>query len=222
MAGRLLASVSHELNNPLQAIQNALFLLKDEEVLSTQGQQDLKIVLSEAERMATLLERLRTTYQPAPAEDFQLVQINNIIEDVHALVSTHLRHANITFEFNSDKNLPSCPGLGDQLKQVILNLFMNAVDAMADGGRLITSTTWLKAQKEILITVTDTGTGIDKSVFPNIFEAFVTMKKKGTGLGLAISYEIVLKHRGRIQAENNPEGGATFSIWLPVEAGGLQ
>jgi PAS domain S-box-containing protein len=222
VAGRLLASVSHELNNPLQAIQNALFLLQDEGALSTQGQQDMKIVLSETERMATLLERLRTSYQPVHAEDFQPVEINSIIEDVHALVATHLRHAEISYEFQADPELPSINGLRDQLKQVFLNLFMNAVDAMADGGRLSVSTDWLADKKQVLITVGDTGTGIDESLLPDIFDAFITNKEKGTGLGLAISYEIVLKHNGVIKAENKPEGGGKFSIWLPAENGDKQ
>jgi signal transduction histidine kinase len=222
VAGRLLASVSHELNNPLQAIQNTLFLLQNEGKLSKQGQQDLKTVLSETERMATLIERLRTTYQPARAEDFKPVQINSIIEDVQTLIATHLRHAKISFEFHSIPELPAIPGLENQLKQVMLNMFMNAVDAMVDGGRLIVSTDRLLESKEILITVTDTGAGIDESVLPYIFEAFTTNKEKGTGLGLAISYEIVLKHHGRIQAKNNPQGGATFSIWLPVDNGDAQ
>jgi two-component system sporulation sensor kinase A len=222
VAGRLLASVSHELNNPLQAIQNALFLLQDEGALSTQGQQDMKIVLSETERMATLLERLRTSYQPVHAEDLQPVEINSIIEDVHALVATHLRHAEISYEFQADPELPSINGLRDQLKQVFLNLFMNAVDAMADGGRLSVSTDWLADKKQVLITVGDTGTGIDESLLPDIFDAFITNKEKGTGLGLAISYEIVLKHNGVIKAENKPEGGGKFSIWLPAENGDKQ
>jgi PAS domain S-box-containing protein len=219
VAGRLLASVSHELNNPLQAIQNALFLLKDESELSTQGQQDMKIILAETERMATLLDRLRTSYQPAHAEDFQPVQINAIIEDVQALLATHLRHANISFDFHSEPDLPSITGLGNQLKQVFINLFMNAVDAMTDGGCLTITTRWLAKRREILVIVADTGKGIDESLLPDIFEAFITNKDKGTGLGLAISYEIILKHHGRIQAENNPDGGAIFSIWLPLENG---
>ncbi len=221
-AGRLLASVSHELNNPLQAIQNALFLLKDEKGISALGQQDLRIVLSEAERMASLLERLRNTYQPLGAEEFQPVQMNDIIEDVRVLVATHLRHASISFEFHSDPELPAIPGLGNQIKQVLLNLFMNAVDAMPGGGRLVASTACLAERQEILITISDTGTGIDESILPNLFEAFITNKDKGTGLGLAISYEIIQKHRGRIRAENMPEGGARFSIWLPVGNGASQ
>jgi signal transduction histidine kinase len=104
----------------------------------------------------------------------------------------------------------------------MLNLFMNAVDAMPGGGRLIASTNWLAEHSEILVTVADTGTGIAESVLPNLFEAFITNKDRGTGLGLAISYEIILKHRGHIRAENLPEGGARFSIWLPAENGTVQ
>ncbi|MCJ7435551.1 MAG: GAF domain-containing protein, partial [Anaerolineales bacterium] len=128
--GRLLASVSHELNNPLQAIQNALFLLRDEKGISAQGKQDLEIVLSEAERMSELIGRLRATYRVTQMEDFQPAQINNIIEDVYALIATHLRHNEISFEFHPDSELPMIPVLTDQIRQVLLNLLMNAVEAM--------------------------------------------------------------------------------------------
>ncbi len=215
--GRLLASVSHELNNPLQAIQNALFLLKAEQALSLQGRQDLEIVLSETERMATLIERLRATYRPIQAEDFNPVQINNIVEDVYALVATHLKHNNISFEFYPDPALPLIPGLADQIHQVILNLFLNAVDAMKTGGRLSVSTSYLEDNGEVYLSVSDNGTGIDASILPNIFDAFITNKDTGTGLGLTITYDIILKHQGRITGENNPNGGATFNLWLPVK-----
>lgn len=214
--GRLLASVSHELNNPLQAIQNALFLLKAEQNLSLQGRQDLDIVLSEAERMAAMIERLRATYRPIQAEDFTPVQINNVVEDIYALISTHLRHNNISFEFHPDPALPSIPALGDQIRQVILNLLMNAVESVVDSGRLNVSTKYIKSNSEVFLSISDNGDGIDPSILPNIFEAFITNKERGTGLGLTISYDIILKHHGRITAENNPAGGATFNVWLPT------
>jgi len=220
VAGRLLASVSHELNNPLQAIQNALFLLKEEQGISTQGKQDLEIVLSETERMASMLQRLRTSYQSVSFEDFKPVQINEVIEDVCALVATHLRHSQISFEFHSDPELPPIPGLDGQLRQVILNLFMNAVDAMADGGHLSIVTQFLPNSREMLLSVSDTGPGIEENIMPNIFDAFVTNKERGTGLGLTISHEIILKHHGRIEAKNNSVHGATIGIWLPVDPRG--
>jgi signal transduction histidine kinase len=213
--GRLLASVSHELNNPLQAIQNALFLLREETGISAQGKQDLDIVLSESERMSALINRLRANYRSPQAEDFQPTQINTIIEDVYALIATHLRHNEIAFEFQPDPELPEIPGLADQIRQVLLNLLMNAVEAMTTGGRLIVSTQHLAESHEMLIKVSDTGAGIHPAILPNIFDAFVTNKEHGTGLGLTITYDIITKHRGHIQAENNPHGGATFSVWLP-------
>ncbi|MBN2085804.1 MAG: GAF domain-containing protein [Anaerolineales bacterium] len=216
VTGRLMASVSHELNNPLQAIQNALFLLKDEKTLSAQAKQDLAIVLSETERMAAMLERLRTTYKAVRAEDFRPVRINALIEDVHALLNTHLRHAGISFEFHPDPALPPVSGLSDQLRQVILNLFMNAADAMPDGGRLAVSTSARKKEKEILISVSDTGRGIDPAILPHLFETFISGKENGTGLGLAICQEIVFNHHGRIQGENQAQGGALFRVWLPA------
>ncbi len=217
--GRLLASVSHELNNPLQAIQNALFLLREEQGISSQGRQDLDIVLSESERMAALIARLRATYRPIQAEDFHQMQLNDVIEDVYALIATHLRHYEISFEFFPDPYLPVIPALPDQIRQVVLNLLMNAVEAMPDGGRLTVSTELQVDNAEVLLRVSDSGMGIDPTIMQNIFEAFVTNKERGTGLGLTIVYDIVNRHRGRIQAWNNPECGATFSVWLPVGAG---
>jgi len=215
--GRLLASVSHELNNPLQAIQNALFLLKEEKGMSQQGLNDLEIVLAESERMASLIERLRETYRPPQVEDLQPAQINNIIEDVYALLATHLRKNNVAFEFHPDPEIPTIMALQGQIRQVTLNLLMNAVEAMPDGGNLMVSTMHLKETHEVLLAVSDTGSGIAPSILPNIFDPFVTNKKRGTGIGLTISHDIVIKHRGRITAENNPDAGATFKVWLPID-----
>ncbi len=220
LMGRLLATVSHELNNPLQAIQNALFLLKKEENnISSQGRQDLDIVLAESERMAGMIERLRDTYRPTQADDFQPTQLNSIVNDVYALVSTHLRHKQITFEFSPDPELPAISALSDQIRQVVLNLFMNASEAMTNGGTITVCTEFLKDTGEIMFTISDTGAGIPQNILPTIFEAFVTDKPSGTGLGLTITYDIVRKHHGRITAENSREKGAVFKIWLPVTSG---
>ena len=216
LVGRLLASVSHELNNPLQAIQNALFLLKEESGLSSQGSQDLDIVLSETERMAALIERLRTAYRPVRGKDFQPVQLNNLIEDVFALIGTHMRHKSILFEFIPDPDLHPVSGISDQLRQVVLNLFLNAVEVMKPGGRLTVQTRNMIEKREVLFTVKDTGPGIDEEILPRIFDAFITNKHTGTGLGLTITHDILEQHHGRINAENDPQGGAVFHVWLPM------
>jgi PAS domain S-box-containing protein len=217
VAGRLLASVSHELNNPLQAIHNALFLIKDETNLSDQGRQDVDIILSETERMAALIERLRLLYKPVREKDFQLVELNNLVEDIYTLITTHLRQKEISFEFDPDPDLPGILGIPDQLKQVLLNLFLNAAEAMPLKGHLVVQTETLSAENEVMITVKDTGPGIDPELLPNIFTPFITNKDTGTGLGLAISHDIIQQHLGHIEANNDPQGGAVFRIWLPVQ-----
>jgi signal transduction histidine kinase len=216
LVGRLLASVSHELNNPLQAIQNALFLLKEESTLSPQGRQDLGIVLSEAERMAALIERLRSAYRPIRDKDFQPLQLNYLIEDVYALIGTHMRHKDIAFVFIPDPDLKSVSGISDQLRQVVLNLFLNAVEVMKPGGRLTVQTQNLLEENEVVFSVKDTGPGIDVDILPRIFDAFITSKHTGTGLGLTITHDILQQHSGRITAENDPQGGAIFRVWLPM------
>jgi signal transduction histidine kinase len=126
-----------------------------------------------------------------------------------------MRHKNITFEFIPDLELPVVPGIPDQIRQIVLNLFMNAVEAMQTGGHLTVYTRRLPEQDRILFSVTDTGPGIDPEILPHIFEPFMTNKENGTGLGLTITADIIRRHNGDIQAENNPEGGATFRVWLP-------
>ena len=223
LVGRLLASVSHELNNPLQAIQNALFLLKEEKNLSEQARQDLDIILAEAERMAALIERLRSAYRPVRIKDFRPVELNSLIEDVHMLIATHMRQKQIAFEFIPDPDLPNVSGLQDQIRQVVLNLFFNAIEVMKPGGRLTVQTRGLLRQNEVLFSVKDTGPGIDPEILPHIFEPFITSKHTGTGLGLTITHDIIEQHHGRIEARNEPDGhgGAVFNIWLPTyEEGG--
>jgi signal transduction histidine kinase len=216
VAGRLLASVSHELNNPLQAIQNALYLIKAEEKLSEQGLQDLDIILSETERMTSLIGRLRTTYRATQVVDYKATKLNDVIEDIFALTSTHMRHKSITFQFQPDENLPEVQVIPDQIRQVTLNLFMNAIEAMDKGGCFTVCTQALPEQNQVLLTFSDTGPGINPQILPQIFEPFVTNKDTGTGLGLTITRDIIAQHRGEIRAENNAGAGATFKVWLPV------
>jgi signal transduction histidine kinase len=139
------------------------------------------------------------------------------LEDIHSLIATHMRHKQIAFEFIPDPLLPEVPGISDQIRQVALNLFLNAVEIMRPGGRLTVQTCNLREQKEVLLLVRDTGPGIDTEILPKIFEPFITSKHTGTGLGLTITRDIIEQHHGRVTAENHPEGGAIFRVWLPTE-----
>jgi two-component system NtrC family sensor kinase len=165
VTGQLLASVSHELNNPLQAIETALFLLREQKNLSQQMDQELGIILSETERMTTI---------------------------------------------------PVIACNPDQMRQVMLNLFMNAVEAMPDGGALTVQTCFQPEPGRVIISVADTGTGFAPDIQPHLFEPFFTSKPNGSGLGLSITHDIVLQHQGEIRAVNNAERGATLTVWLPI------
>jgi signal transduction histidine kinase len=214
LMGKLLASVSHELNNPLQTIQNAMFLIRDDLQRANIHLEEMDIIASEIDRMATLLERLRSTYRPLHTADFEPVQINHIIEDTIKLLSTYLRHKDISVEFLPHPALPPVTGLANHLRQVMLNLFINAAEAMPGGGHFCVETG--AADSDVHFSITDGGPGIEEELLPRIFDPFVTNKKTGTGLGLTITHEIVDQHQGRIVAENVPSGGARFTVWLPI------
>jgi signal transduction histidine kinase len=214
--GRIVASVAHELNNPLQAIQNALYLVKMEEKLSPQAQEDIRTMLAETERMTNLIARLREIYRPVVSEDFQPGSINSLVLEVQTLLNTHLRHNKINFVFTPDENLPSIPMIRDQIKQVVLNINLNAIEAMPDGGKLSVKTAYHPKGNEVYLQVSDTGTSINPHILPYIFDPFVTTKEGGTGLGLAITYDIIQRHNGRIEVESQAGMGTKIKIWLPV------
>lgn len=214
--GRIVASVAHELNNPLQAIQNALYLIDIEENLSPQAREDLQTVLTEANRMAELIARLRETYRPAVSEEFQLISINSIVLDVHKLLATHLRHNHIEFQFYPDENIPLVPVIKDQIKQVVLNICLNAIEAMQHGGQITVRSDNQWDGRSVTLSISDTGPSIKPEILPYIYDPFVTTKDGGTGLGLAITYDIVQRHQGKIEVESEPPSGTTFRISLPL------
>ena len=216
--GRLVASVAHELNNPLQTIQNALYLVKQESSLSAQAREDLQVALSEADRMAGLIHRLRETYRPAASEEFKDVSLNVLVEEVEKLIAVHLRQSRVAWAFDADLTLPSVLGLRDQLKQAVLNLCLNAVEAMPQGGALTVRTDRAPETGGVWLTVADIGPGIEADALPNIFDPFFTTKSTGTGLGLAITHDIIRRHNGHIEVESVVGRGTAFRVWLPAQS----
>jgi len=215
--GRMVASIAHELNNPIQAIQNALYLIKMEEKLSSQARDDLQTILDETDRMTNLIARLRETYCPITSEQFGPESINDLVEEVQKLLGTHLRHNDVSFEYIPDKNIPIIYMIRDQIKQVLLNISLNAVEAMPEGGTVSVKTVTQSDPDGVVVTIADNGQSISPTLLPYIFDPFVTTKEGGTGLGLAITYDIVQRHNGQISVENLPKNGAIFRVWLPTE-----
>jgi signal transduction histidine kinase len=214
--GKMIASVAHELNNPLQAIHNALYLLMLDENQDEQAREDIQVALVEAERMGDLIARLRTVYRPVSSDELVPANLNPLVDEVYRLVATHLRHSNIFYDFQPDATLPNASIVPAYIKQVILNLFMNAVEAMPSGGALKVQTGAGSDNREVFLRIADTGHGIPAQILPAIFEPFVTTKESGTGLGLTITHDIVAQHGGRIDVSSEIDHGTEFVVWLPA------
>ena len=136
------------------------------------------------------------------------------------LVEKQFSKSGVQIQLQLDPNLPECVFDGNQLKQVWLNLLMNARQAMPGGGQITIGTQNLapEPQRAVQVTIADTGTGIDPQVMPRIFDPFFTTKQtgEGTGLGLSVSFGIIQEHQGEIHVESSPGQGARFLITLPV------
>ncbi len=213
--GRLAGSLAHEINNPLQAIMLHLQLLAEDDLPATAALQ-LAIVRQEFDRIAGIVGRL-LDFQRPQAERKQTVHLPLVLEDVLLLAGKQLQRAGIEIMVQIQPDLPPLPAVENQLKQVFLNLLLNGIQAMPDGGCLEIE---LRQESDsLIITFTDEGDGLPAAATSQMFEPFFTTKTTGSGLGLAISHEIVANHGGTLTAVNQPNGGAQFRVRLPVAGG---
>ncbi len=222
--GRLAASIAHEINNPLEAIKNSLYLLSTKFEGDPEDRRFLEIANRETERVSAIIQQMLGFYRPSLA--LAPVSVNAIIEDILALMEKQLQKQRIHVARHLGAGLPMVMGHGDQLKQVFLNMVLNNQDAMPRGGTL-TIRTYVADEEEdpvderkmVNVEFSDTGTGIAPEILPHIFEPFFTTKaEKGTGLGLWVSFGIIQSHNGHISVKSRPDRGVTFSISLPVAA----
>ncbi len=218
--GELAASVAHEINNPLYAARNSLYLVEQDIPPDTPQRHFLTIAQNELGRIARIITRMRDFYRPA-RDELEPTEVNDLLAETIELVQTHLRHGQVTVTVDFCSNLPRLIAHPDQLRQVFLNLMLNACDAMPNGGQLHIATELFhndeSGTQQIVISVRDTGVGINPEHMPHLFEPFYTTKPQGTGLGLAISAHIVTQHGGHIQVESAPGAGSTFTVLLPVD-----
>ncbi len=213
IAGRLTASIAHEINNPLQSVRNCLHLAGRKELSLEEQGNYLVLAQSELERLMKTVQRMLDYYRPA-ALDRQRVDINDLIQRVLALLERQLLEANITVQAKLSPRLKAVFVVGDQIQQVLLNLILNSIQAMTEGGNLLIETVQRKTGTEI--TVEDTGPGVPEEDRDHIFEPFVSTKQDGTGLGLAVSYGIISAHGGSLELVPVRGRGAIFRITLPV------
>jgi signal transduction histidine kinase len=230
--GRLIASISHEINNPLQAVQGCVTLIREglEEELprlggveATAWLRDLDVASIELQRITAIVLRLRDFYRPS-RPGFQPTDVWATIESVLALATKQLQHSEITIEQPPRAEPPVIITTNaDQLKQILLNLVLNAIDAMPGGGRLRVAIqpdivpVNNQLRPAVRIDFADTGHGISPGDLTRIFEPFFTTKDSGSGLGLSISYELVKALGGDLSVVSEAGVGATFTIRLPFE-----
>ncbi|WP_170319973.1 ATP-binding protein [Polyangium spumosum] len=224
----LATSIAHELNQPLAAIlsnaQAARRLLQRSPPDVSEALLALGDIVEDDRRAGTIIQRMRAMLKKgAPRAD--ALDLNELAREVARLVGNDALLRGATLRLDLGPRLPRVRGDGIQLQQVLLNLVVNGLDAVADrpaGGRLVVVRTRSDGKDRVSLSVEDAGKGIAQEDLERIFEAFFTTKAEGLGVGLAISRSIVEAHGGRLWAENNPGEGATFRCTLPIaEEGGV-
>ena len=225
MLGELSGSLAHELNLPLTAIlsnaQAAQRLLANGETDLAEVRQILNDIASEDKRAAEVIRRLRLLLKKGEVQ-WQSVSINEVVHDVLELMRSDLINQKVTVDCELPQNLPIVTGDPVQLQQVLLNLVVNACDAMANLAiperRILICAGIEDGSSAVSVSVIDRGDGIPEEKLEQIFEPFFSTKAKGMGLGLSVCRTIITAHRGKLWARNNPDRGATFHFSLPVSA----
>jgi signal transduction histidine kinase len=211
VAGRLAASVAHEINTPLQTVQTSLELMRslppdEHDVL-------LGDALEEIQRVGRIVRQLLDLYRPTSEGE---VDLSAVVERVLLLLGKRIQDQQIEVKRHALTALP-VHGRADELTQVVINLVVNALDAMPSGGVLsFQILPHDQAPSSILLEVADTGAGVPLDLRERIFDPFVTTKSEGTGLGLAISRQIVERHGGKLTLAPPQPLGSTFVVVLPV------
>jgi two-component system NtrC family sensor kinase len=212
--GQLAAAIAHEINNPLYAARNCLHLLEEDLPAELRESPYLGIARDQLGRIAGIIERMRDFYRPTRGE-LAPADLNRLLEGTLALAGLNMRHATIEVIFAPDPDLPEVHCNNDQLRQVFLNLILNAIDVMPQRGTLTVRT--IAGPTVAVIEVQDTGPGIPEDIRARLFEPFFTTKPTGTGLGLSISAHIVTQHGGQIEVESVEGQGSTFRVALPYQ-----
>jgi len=219
--GEMAASLAHEVKQPISAaVMNAevcLELLQREQPYVPDLTDATSAMLRSAKRAADIIDSVRSlTRRGTPKRE--VVIVNDVIREIDALLQNQARQYSVDVHLQLKENVPCVVGDRVQLQQVVMNLMLNAIEAINDAGGELVVKSELTDAEYVLISVSDTGVGLPKENEGHIFEAFFTTKSQGSGMGLAISRSIVESHGGRLWATGNPGRGATFYVQLPRQA----
>lgn len=212
--GQIASGIAHEIGNPLSSISSVVQMLKRAHSPALKTEQ-LDLIETHIQRISAIVRQLVTLARPAPAK-WDLVDLGQVLDEAIRLIRFDRRARNVEITLDRPSTLPRSHGIANELQQVFINLALNALDAMPDGGKLALRA--VNRGRHLVLHVEDTGSGILPEVGRRVFEPFFTTKEpgSGTGLGLAVSYGIVQKHGGTIGFESVPGNGTTFTVQLPI------
>jgi two-component system, NtrC family, sensor kinase len=225
--GQLAAGIAHELNNPLTGVLTFTHLLRKKMPEGSQDAEDLDLVIRETKRCASIIRRLLDFAREKTPEK-ALVNLNGLIEETVRFVERSAALQQIEIAMDLDPDLPPLFVDADLIKQVLMNILVNAQQAIEERGKIVVEScvkrrrltgTTMEAAPVVEIAIGDNGCGIPKANLQRIFDPFFTSKEvgKGTGLGLSVSYGIVRSHGGEIDVESTEGEGTTFRIYLPAK-----
>lgn len=217
--GRLASGVSHEIRNPLSSIKGFATYFKERYQDKPEDQHISNLMIQEVDRLNRVVGQLHEFARPITISP-QKIQIKTFINDAITLIERQAAAANINIQTQFDQKIDVVDIDPDRMNQVLLNLFLNAIEAMADGGGLVVELTFIPEKNGFQIRISDTGTGISKNDLTHIFDPYFTTKASGTGLGLAIVHNIIEAHKGEINVTSQLDKGTAFTIFLPCSKPG--
>ena len=212
-AGRLTASIAHEVNNPLQSVQNCLHLAGREDMPAEKRKEYFDLARTELERLMKTMQRMLDFYRPGSTK-MEQVDVLELLRHVISLTSQQMGQRHIEMSTDLPDSLPLIFAVNSQIQQIFFNLMLNAFDVMPGGGNLYIRAKGLENGVEIEFE--DSGPGIPEELRNNIFEPFFSTKDGGTGLGLTVSYNIVTAHGGTLDIVKGNGEGACFRLFLPM------
>ncbi len=210
--GQMASKVAHEIRNPLASIGGFARLLSKLNP-TMENRKYLDIISHEAERLEIILEEVLGYVRPTALEQVP-ADINGLLQEVLLLIQEKNKDLDITYHQNLDLNLPFVPISTHQIKQAVMNIMQNGVEATGRGGSLTISSR--RNNDFIQITISDSGVGMNEEQLKNLFKPFVTTKSSGVGLGLSVTKELIERHNGTITATSMPNEGTTFTLHLPL------
>ncbi|MBW1913519.1 MAG: response regulator [Deltaproteobacteria bacterium] len=216
--GRLAAGVAHEINNPLTTILTTAMLMQEDLGQDDPDYLELKTIADEAIRCRKIISSLLNfARQSRPVIDEH--DINDIVQDSIVLLRKQAAFKDVTLESKFEAGIPIARVDKAQIQQSLVNLGLNAIDAIEPGGEVIFETRFSSADSYVEVVVSDNGKGIPREHLDKIFDPFFTTKEVGTGLGMSITLGLIKQHKGTIHVESSTEKGTTFTVRLPVGSG---